>query len=106
MDSFGFSLGVVLTHTREGDFDHAIYLTIKGISQYGCNYTTFECQGLYMIYPMHMFHHCMLGGHFKFFNDPSVLKYLVNKPILEEHIFIWLLLLHELSFEVVVRLGR
>jgi len=40
------------------------------------------------------------------YTDHSVLKYLVNKPVLQGHICRWLLLFQEYDFEVVVKLGR
>lgn len=43
---------------------------------------------------------------FKFFTDHSTLKYLVNKPVLEGRIYIWLLPFQEFNFEVVIKLGR
>jgi hypothetical protein len=33
-----------------------------------------------MIYALQKFSYYLLGSHFKFFTDHSVLKYLVNKP--------------------------
>jgi hypothetical protein len=40
------------------------------------------------------------------FTDHSVLKYLVNKPVLGGRICIWLLLFQEYDFEIVVKPGR
>jgi hypothetical protein len=51
-----------------------------------------EREGLAMVYALQKFIHYLLGGHFNMFTDHSALKYLVNKPLLEGRIFIWLLL--------------
>jgi hypothetical protein len=40
------------------------------------------------------------------FTDHSALKYLVNKPVLGERIFQWLLLFQEFDFEFIVKLGK
>jgi hypothetical protein len=48
----------------------------------------------------------LLGSHFKFFSDHSVLKYLVKKPVLEGRICRWSLLFQEFSFEVIIKPRR
>ena len=40
------------------------------------------------------------------FTDHSMLKYLVNKPVLGGIICIWLLLFQEYDFEIVVRMNK
>jgi hypothetical protein len=70
------------------------------------NYTTTEREGLDMIYALQNFRNYLLGSHFKFFTNHSALKYLVNKPFLQGRICRWLLLFHEFSFELIVKLGR
>lgn len=59
-----------------------------------------------MVYALHKFQHYLFGSHFNMYIDHSILKYLVNKPVLEGNICRWLLLLQEYDFEVVVKLGR
>ena len=56
-----------------------------------------------MVYAIHNFFYYLLGGNFNFFIDPSTLKYLVNKTVLEGRICRWLLLFQEFSFEVIVK---
>ena len=58
-----------------------------------------------MVYALQKYYHYLLGGHFKMYTDHSVLKYLVNKPVLGGHICRWLLLFQEYDFEVIVKLG-
>jgi hypothetical protein len=59
-----------------------------------------------MVYALQKFHHYLLGGHFKMFTDHSMLKYLVNKPMLGGRICRWILLFQEYDFEIVVKLER
>jgi hypothetical protein len=59
-----------------------------------------------MIYALQNFRHYLLGSHFKFFIDHSMLNYLVNKPILEGRICLWLLHFQSFSFEVIIKPRR
>jgi hypothetical protein len=59
-----------------------------------------------MVYALQKFHHYLLGGHFKMFIDHSMLKYLVNKPMLGGRICRWLLLFQEYDFEIMVKPRR
>ena len=59
-----------------------------------------------MVYALQKFQHYLLGGHFQMYTDHSVLKYLVNKPVLREKICRWILLFQEFDFEVIVKPGR
>ena len=59
-----------------------------------------------MFYALQKFGHYLLGGHFQMYTDHSVLKYLVNKPVLGGKICRWLVLFQEFDFEVIVKLGR
>ena len=70
------------------------------------NYNTTEREGLAMVYALHKFRHYLLGKHFKMFTNHSILKYLVNKPVLGGTIFIWILLFQEFDFEVIVKQGK
>jgi len=59
-----------------------------------------------MVYALQKFRNYLLGIHFNFFTDHSNLKYLVNKPMLEDRVFGWFLLFQEFSFEFVVNPGN
>jgi len=59
-----------------------------------------------MVYALHKFRHYLLGSHFTMYTYHSVLKYLVNKPMLGGRICIWLLLFQEYDFEVVIKMGK
>jgi len=58
-----------------------------------------------MVYLLQKFKYYLLGGPFKFFTGHFALKYLVNKPVLEGRIFIWLLLFQEFTFKVIMKPG-
>jgi hypothetical protein len=66
------------------------------------NQSSNKQEGLAMVYALQKFRHYLLGGHFKMFIDHSVLKYLVNKPVLGGRICIWLLLFQVYDFEIIV----
>jgi hypothetical protein len=86
--------------------DHPLAFASRKLSTTEINYTTTEREGLAMVYALQKFRHYLLGGHFKMFTDHSVLKYLVNKPVLGGRICRWLLLFQEYDFEIVVKPGR
>jgi hypothetical protein len=92
VDASGVSLRAILAQLGDGAVDHPIYFSRRKLSQVECNYTTIEREGLAMIYALQNFRHYLLGSHFKFFTDHSVLNYLVNKLVLEGIICRWLLL--------------
>jgi hypothetical protein len=67
---------------------------------------TTEREGLDMVYALQNSRHYLLGSHFKMYTDHSTLRYLVNKPVLGERIYRWLLLFQEYNFEVIVKPGK
>jgi hypothetical protein len=82
VDASSIYLGVVLVQPGEGYIDHPLSFDSRKLSTIEINYTTTKREGLSMVYALQKFHHYLLGGHFKMFNDHSTLKYLVNKPVL------------------------
>jgi hypothetical protein len=86
VDASSISLGAILAQPGEENMDHPIYFSSRKVFEAECNYTTTEGEGITMIYALHKFRNYLLGSHFKFFTDHSVLKYLFNKPILEGRI--------------------
>jgi hypothetical protein len=106
VDASGISLGSILAQLGDGAMDHPIYFSSRKLSQDERNYKTIEREGLNMIYTLSKFRNYLLGSHFKFFIDHFVLKYLVKNHVLEGRICRWLLLFHEFSFEVIIKLGR
>jgi hypothetical protein len=106
VDASSITLGDVLAQSRSGDIDHPIDFSRRKLSTTKINYTNTEREGLAMVYALQKFCHYLLGGHFKMFTDHSMMKYLVNKPVLGGIICIWLLLFQEYDFEIVVKPGR
>jgi len=99
------TLGVVLTWDGRQGLDHLIAFTSHILSKAEKRYSTTEREGLAMVCALQKYWHYFLGGHFKMYGDHSTLKYLVNKPVLGEQIYRWLLLFQEYDFEVVLKPG-
>jgi hypothetical protein len=97
VDSSSIALGAMLAQPRVGDIDQPLAFASRKLSITVINYTTTEREGLAMVYGLQKFCHYLLGGDFKMFTDHSMLKYLVNKPVL---------LFQEYDFEIVVKPGR
>ena len=66
------------------------------------NYTTTEREALEMIFVVQKFRHYLLDYPFTFYVDHDTLKYLIYKPDLSRRLAIWILLLQEFNFTVVV----
>jgi hypothetical protein len=92
VDASSTALGIVLAQSEEGDIDHPLAFAIRKLSTAEINYTTIEREGLAMVYALHKLLHYLLEGHFKMFTGHSMLKYLVNKPVLGGGICKWLML--------------
>lgn len=86
VDASCIALGVVLTQDGGEGLDHPLAFASHRLSKAEKNYFTTECEGLAMVYALQKCRHYLLGGHFKMYTDHSTLKYLVNKPVLGEHI--------------------
>jgi hypothetical protein len=105
VDASSIALGVVLAQPGFGDIDHPLAFASRKLSTTEMNHTTTKREGLAMVYALQKFHHYLLGGHFKMFTDHSMLKYLVNKPVLGGRICRWIFLFQEYDFETVVKRG-
>jgi hypothetical protein len=106
VDVSSIALGELLEQPGEGDIDHPLSFFSRKLSTAEINYTTTEREGLAMVYALQKFCHYLLGGHIKMFTNHSMLKYLVNKPVLGGRICIWILLFQEYDFEIIVKPGR
>jgi hypothetical protein len=106
VDASYITLGVVLAQLGTGYIDHPLSFASKNLSTTEINYSTTKREGLAMVYVLQKFLHYLLGGHFKMFNDHSMLTYLVNKPLLGGRICRWIFLFREYDFEIVVNPGR
>jgi hypothetical protein len=82
VDAYSISLGFVLAQQGKGDIDHPLSFARRKLSTTEINYTTTKREELAMVYALQKICHYLLGGHFKMFTDHSMLKYLVNKPVL------------------------
>lgn len=100
------NLGVVFAQLGEGEIDHSIAFVSRKLFDANKNYKTMEREGIVMIYALQKFRNYLLGSHFKFFTNHSILKYQVNKPVLGGRIFRWFLLCQEFEFQVIVKLGK
>jgi len=105
VDASCIMLGAVLTQEGAEGIDHPIVFASWQLSKAEKNYSTTERKGLAMVYVLQKYRHYLLGGHFKMYTNHSVLKYLVNKPMLGGRICRWLLLFQEYEFEVIVKPG-
>jgi hypothetical protein len=103
VDASSIALGAMLAKLGDGYIDHPLAFARRKLSTTEINCTTTEREGLAMVYVLQKFLHYLLGGHFKMFTNHSVLKQLVNKPMLGGRICRWLLLF---DFEIMVKLGR
>ena len=82
VDASCIPLVVVLTHASKGELDHLIAFVNRNLSKAEKNYSTTEWEGLAMVYALQKFKHYLMRGNFKIYTDHSMLKYLVNKPVL------------------------
>ena len=92
VDASSVALRVILMQLGEGDMDHPISFASQKLSFTEKNYTTNEREGLAMVYALYKFWQYLLEVHFNMFTNHSILKYLVNKPVLGGKICRWLLL--------------
>ena len=92
VDASSIVLGIVLTQPGEGALDYPISFSSRKLLTTKKNYTTIEREWLTMVYALQNFLHYLLGGHFQMYTDHSVLKYLVNMPVLGGKIYRWILL--------------
>jgi hypothetical protein len=106
VDASTIALGAILAQPRVGELDHPITFANRKLSKLEQNYNTTERKGLAMVYALYKFKNYLLGKHFMMFTDHSMLKYLVNKPMLVGRICRWLLMLQEFNFEVIVKPGK
>jgi hypothetical protein len=104
IDASNFALGAMLSQNRDRIIDRPIYYASRLMNS-AKNYRPIEKETLTMIYAMKKFKHYLLGNRFTFFVDHQTLLYLVNKPIVTSQIARWLLLLLEIDFKIIFKLG-
>ena len=89
VDASSVALGVALAQPGEGEVDHPIVFASQKLSSTERNYTTTKREGIAMVYCMQKYIHYLIGLHFKLYIDHSVLKHLINKPVLGWRIYHW-----------------
>jgi len=89
VDASCISLSVVLAQPRAREIDHPIAFARRKLSNMEHNYSTMKIEGLAMVYELQKSRHYLLGVHYKMFTNHSMLKYLVNKPVLGGNIYRW-----------------
>ena len=94
-----------LMQLTEPNWYRLVYYSSQKLSDAERNFSTTEGEALGMIYSINRFRHYRLGRKFIFHVDHAVLLYLLSKQSLTGKSVHWILLLHELKFEIQHRLG-
>jgi hypothetical protein len=66
------------------------------------DYNMIEREALKMVYVVYIFKIYLLATPFMFYVNHQSLMYLVNKPIIQGRVSLWLLLLLEFTFTIIV----
>ena len=69
------------------------------------NYSTYEIEGLAIVFALKKFRHYLLCQNFKLFTDHEALKYVINNRDPHGRIARWISIFSEYDFEVVYRPG-
>ena len=72
---------------------YAIYFISKNLTSAEYNYTVTEKELLAVVYSINKFRHYITGYEVFIHTDHSAIRFLMNKPITNGRIAIWLLLL-------------
>ena len=105
IDASDTALGVALGQ-REDNFPYAIYFVRKIISLPELNYTVTEKELLAVVHAIGKFRHHITSYETFVHTDQSVVRFLINKPITNGLITIWLFLLQEFNITVIYRPRR
>jgi hypothetical protein len=104
-DASDTAIGAVLRQ-EENHLPYAIYFISKNMTPVELNYTVTEKEFLAVIYAINKFRHYITGYSTFVHTDHSAIKYLMNKPITNARVTIWLLLLQEFDITIVDRPGK
>lgn len=104
-DASDSAIGAVLRQ-KEDFFTHAIYFISKNLASAELNYTMTEKECLAVVYTINKFRNNIIGYEVFVHTDHSAIKYLMNKPITNDSIIMWILLLQEFDITIVDRLRR
>ena len=104
IDASDSSLGVVLG--QKGQQHYVIYFIDKKHTPAELNQTDTKKEFLAVIYAINKFCHYITGYEVFVHTDHLVIQYLMNKPITNARITIWILLLKEFNVIVIDQLGK
>jgi hypothetical protein len=92
-------LNIVLGQ-EEDKKPYVIYFISKNITPAELNYTVTDKEFLAVIHAIDKFCHYITGSTVIMYIDHSAIKYLANKPITNEQVTRWLLLLQEFNVTI------
>eukprot|EP00253_Pinus_taeda_P019757 PITA_19757 len=85
---------------------YAIYYTSKNLTPTELNYTVIEKEFLAVVHAINKFRHFITDYETFVHIDHSAIRYLMNKPVTNGRVTIWLLLLQEFNITVLDRPGK
>eukprot|EP00253_Pinus_taeda_P024101 PITA_24101 len=97
----GASLG-----QKEESFHYSIYFISKNLTPAEVNYTVTEKEMLAIIHAVNKFQHYITGYEVFVHIDHSAIKYLMNKPVTNGRVIIWMLILQEFNITVLDKLAK
>jgi hypothetical protein len=106
INALNFALGAMLNQNPDKTIDKPIYYVSRMMNNVEKNYTTSEKEALAMIYVVKKFRHYLLGNNFIFLWSTKLYYIWSTNPIMTGQIARWLLLLQELDFKIIFKLGR
>jgi hypothetical protein len=93
-------LGVVLGQ-RENQLPYAIYFVSKNISPTEVNYIVTENEFLSIVHAINKFRHYITWYEVFVHIDHSAIRFLMNKPVTDDRVTRWLLLLQEFNITII-----
>jgi hypothetical protein len=104
-DASDTAIGAVLGKHEDKD-PYVIYYISKNMAPVKLNYTVTKKELLAVVYAINKFRHYLTGYSTFIHPNHSKIKYLMNKPITNAQVTIWLLLLQEFDITIVDRPGK
>ena len=94
-----------MSQLDESGREHPIYYASRSLNEAEKNYSTFEREGLAIVFSLKKFRHYLLCQKFKLFTDHEALKYVISNRDPQGRIARWISIFSEHNFEVVFRPG-
>jgi hypothetical protein len=91
---------------KEDQKSYAMYFVRKNLSPAELNYTVTEKEFLAVVHAINKFRHYITGYEVFVHIDHSAIRFLMNKPITNDRVTRWLLLLQEFNITVLDRPGK